>query len=139
MGLFSLFTGNLKDPVRGVAQVVSASAYAGRGMWQNCHLTLIVQADGVEPFRADWDGLVRSSRWPFPGMSLPVDVDRANPGRYEILWKEVDSHRDSAEQKADAIVASLRGRAAPRAVSRTSRRRLRRSSSRSRRCSPARR
>jgi hypothetical protein len=49
--------------VHGVAQVVSASSYRGDGIWQNGHMTLVVQAEGVEPLSAEWDGLVRSKRW----------------------------------------------------------------------------
>jgi Short C-terminal domain len=107
------FSRKLKDPVRGTAQVVSASSYRGDGVWQNCHLTLVVQAEGVEPFSAEWDGLVRSSRWPFPGMALPVDVDRVNPDRFEIRWKEIPSHRERAEEQADAMVEALEDGAAP--------------------------
>jgi hypothetical protein len=37
----------MTHPVRGTAQVVSCSANRGRGVYQNCHLQLVVSADGV--------------------------------------------------------------------------------------------
>jgi hypothetical protein len=106
MGLFSR---RMKDPVVGTAQVVSASAYRGDGIFQMCHMTLVIQAEGVEPFSVEKQGLVHNDKWPFPGMTVPVKIDRANPSRYELLWDEVESHRDSARRTADALAASLRG------------------------------
>ena len=49
MGLFS----RVRDPVRGTAQVNSASMHRGRGNWQTCRMTLVVQAEDVPPFSAD--------------------------------------------------------------------------------------
>ena len=106
MGFFSR---RMKDPVQGTAQVVSASAYRGDGIFQMCHMTLVIQADGVAPFSVEQQGLVHNKKWPFPGMTVPVKVDRSDPARYELQWDEVESHTDSARRTAEAIAASLRG------------------------------
>jgi hypothetical protein len=110
VGLFS--RSRLEDPVRGTAQVISASGYRGRGIWQSCHMTLVIQADGVAPFSAEFDGLVAGKKWPTPGITLPVDVDRANPGRFEIVWDEVEGSRDRSLALADVIAEAMRAKAA---------------------------
>jgi hypothetical protein len=62
MGLLGdLFGGSrIKDPVRGSAQVVSATGHHGRGIWQNCRMQLVVQADGVPATAVEHDALAHS-------------------------------------------------------------------------------
>ncbi len=49
------------------------------------------------------------NKWPFPGMVLPVSIDRADPSRFRIEWDEVQSGRDRGQQAAEAIAAAMRG------------------------------
>ena len=88
MGLLDSLFGDqrMSDPVRGSAQVVSCSANRGRGVYQNCHLQLVVQAEGVPARAVEQQTLVHRSRWPFHGMTLPATVDRANPNHVRIEW-----------------------------------------------------
>jgi hypothetical protein len=113
MGLFGdMFKGlRMKDPVRGQAQVVSCSAHRGDGTWENCEMQLVVQADGVPATSTRKSDMVRADRWPTPGMTLPVTVDRAKPERLKIEWGEIESSRDRGERTADAMAAMMRGEA----------------------------
>jgi hypothetical protein len=103
----------MKDPVRGQAQVVSCSGYRGDGTWENCSLQLVVQAEGVPATSTRKSDMVRADRWPTPGMTLPVTVDRAKPERVTIEWDEVESSRDRGARDADALAAMMRGEAPP--------------------------
>ena len=58
------------------------------------------------------DGMVAGhvdQRWPSPGMSLPVTVDRVDPQRVKIEWDDVASSRDRAQQTAEGMAAAMRG------------------------------
>jgi Short C-terminal domain len=111
MGLLdSLFGGgSMSDPVRGTAQVVSCSANRGRGVYQACHLELVVQAEGVPATAVQEETLVHRSKWPFPGMTLPATIDRANPTNVKIAWDELPDSRDRARQTAEGMAAAMRG------------------------------
>ena len=110
-GLFS-GTGGMSDPVPGVAQVISASAHRGRGVYQNCRMQLVVSADGVPATPVELHELVHNQRWPMPGTALPVTVDRADPSRVKVEWDQVQSSRDRSAAQAEAIAAQMRARAA---------------------------
>ncbi len=111
MGLFDkLFKGaNLQDPVRGTAQVVSCSGYRGDGVYQNGHMELVIQAEGISARAVQFQGLMHRDRWPHPGMVLPVSIDRADPSRFRIEWDEVQSGQARGQQAAEAIAAAMRG------------------------------
>jgi hypothetical protein len=112
MGLKDLLKGGgggMEDPVRGTAQVVSASMNRGRGILQMCDVQLVVQAEGVQPTAVAYRGLVHRDRWPMPGMVLPVTVDRADPQRVDIEWDEVESSKDRSRQSAEDLAAMMRG------------------------------
>jgi hypothetical protein len=112
MGLKDLLKGGdggMRDPVRGSAQVVSASMNRGRGILQMCDVQLVVQADGVQPTAVAYRGLVHRDRWPMPGMVLPVTVDRADPQHVDIEWDEVESSKDRTRRSAEDLAAAMRG------------------------------
>jgi hypothetical protein len=110
MGLLDSLFGDqrMSDPVRGSAQVVSCSTNRGRGVYQNCHLQLVVQAEGVPDRAVEQQTLVHRSRWPFPGMTLPATVDRANPTHVRVEWDELPDARDRARQTAEGMAAAMR-------------------------------
>jgi hypothetical protein len=101
--------GRMKDPVRGIAQVASATAHHGDGVWQNCRMNLVVQGEGIEPTAVEHSGIVRRSRWPTPGMVLPVTFDRNDPHRLKVEWDEVGSSRDRSRETAEGMAAAMRG------------------------------
>ena len=115
MGLFGdMFKGlRMKDPVSGQAQVVSSTAHRGDGIWQNCRMQLVVQGEGVPATSAERHELVHHQKWPMPGMTLPVTVDRADPRKFKIEWDEVQDSRDRAAANADALAAMMRGETPP--------------------------
>ena len=103
----------MKDPVRGQAQVVSCSMHTGEGIYTNCSMQLVVHAEGVPAVSMRRSDMVRADKWPSPGVTLPVTVDRADPERLKIEWDEVESARDRAERNSDALAAMMRGEAPP--------------------------
>ena len=99
MGLFK----RMQDPVRGTAQVASCNMPRSGSMYFNGDFELVVSAEGVPAtpvhFKSHW---VPVKRWPMPGQTLPITLDRANPERIEIHWKEVPSGQQQAERNRQA-------------------------------------
>ena len=93
MGLLGdMFKGaRMKDPVRGQAQVVSCSMNRGDGIWQNCHLQLVVQGQGVPATSVEHNELIHRNKWPSPGLALPITIDGSNPQKFKIEWDVQDS------------------------------------------------
>jgi hypothetical protein len=98
----------MKDPVRGTAQVVSCSTHPGDGIVQSCCMQLVVQADDVPAKAIEHTDDVDRQRWPSPGMTLPVTVDRADPQRLKVEWDETQSSSDRAQAAAENL-SSIRG------------------------------
>ena len=114
MGFFRRLLGGVGSPaiengLRGTAQVVSCSGYRGRGVWQSCHIQMVVQAEGVPATAVEIDTLAHNQRWPMPGMTLPVTIDPNNHQNVRIEWDEVQSSRDRSRLTAEALAASMRG------------------------------
>ena len=106
MGLFTRF----KDPVDGTAQVVAATAPAdGTTSYGNVSMTLVVQAEGIPTFSTEHGCMCRASRWPYPGATLPVTVERDKPTKLKVRWDEVATGKDQAQAQADAMVAAMSG------------------------------
>jgi len=115
MGLLGdMFKGaRMKDPVRGQAQVVSCSMNRGDGIWQNCHLQLVVQGEGVPATSVEHNELIHRSKWPSPGLALPITIDRSNPRKFKIEWDEVQDSRSRGAANAEAMAAMMRGDTPP--------------------------
>lgn len=114
MGLIGDWIGRVRigDPVPGTAQVVSCSQWVSdNASSANCGMTLVVHAEGIEPFSREYSCLVKPERWPFPGQALPVTVDRRNPQRMRVDWDRVETSDERARRQAHAMVAALRGQA----------------------------
>ena len=99
----------MSQPVRGTAQVVSATMPAEDATSANCTLNLVVSAEGLEPTAVEHTAMAKTKRWPGPGMTLPVTVDLADPSRLKIRWDEVQTNRESAQQQAEQIAEMMRG------------------------------
>ena len=104
MGLFR----KIKDPVEGVAQITAASGMpeAGTGA-ARCTMHLAVQVPGIDPYSAELTKIVRAKRWPIPGMTVPVTVDRRDPSRIEIDWDRVPTREELARQQNAQVVRAL--------------------------------
>lgn len=109
MGLFGdmLKGARMKDPVRGQAQVVTCTMWHG-GSSANCRMQLVVRGEGVPPTSVEHECMVRADRWPTPGITLPVRVDRADPERVKIQWDEVEGSRERGARNAEAMAATMR-------------------------------
>src|SRR3954447_22850965 len=112
-GLFG-GAGAMADPVRGVAQVIAANGYHGRGVYQSCSLQLVVSGDGVPAASIEHHTLIHRDRWPSPAASLPITGAGADPRRLRIEWNQVVTTHDRAAEQAEAVAAAMRpGAAAP--------------------------
>ena len=97
----------MQDPVRGSAQVVSASMPARGAVYASGSMELVVSAEGIPVTPVSHSGLYKSSRWPMPGQTLPITLDRANPQQIKIHWNEVPSSEQQAEQQAQQLAALM--------------------------------
>jgi hypothetical protein len=121
MSLFSrVFGKEMKDPIRGQAQVVAASI-PPRGVSgsSNCDLDLVVTVEGLEPYAhsmTSW--LTPTSKWPYSGQVLPVSIDRADPEHVKIEWDDVPSTDDVTFAEAERLAESMRtgGSATPEGI-----------------------
>jgi hypothetical protein len=107
---------NMADPVRGTATVVSSSDYrtvlgpatSMSGAWE-CSMTCVISADGVPAHSAHFDGDAPTARWPWPGIRLPITVDRADHSEWVVHWDEVPTAGEASQAAADTLAASMRG------------------------------
>jgi len=99
----------MSQPVRGTAQVVSASMPPYDATSANCSMSLVVSAEGLEPTPVDHTAMASVKRWPTPGTTLPVTVDLADPTRLKIHWDDVQTNRQSAMQQAEQMAEMMRG------------------------------
>jgi hypothetical protein len=103
-----LFRKKIADPVAGTLQVTSSSMPSPGAMAQNYHIRGVITGDGIEATAVEASGIVKSSRYPMPGASLPVTVSRSDPTRFKIEWDQVMSSGEQAEAVSEAMAASLR-------------------------------
>jgi len=99
----------MSQPVRGTAQVVSASMPPDDATSSNCLMSLVVSAEGLEPTPVEHTTMAKTKRWPTPGMALPVTVDLADPTRLKIHWGDVQTNRQSAKQQAEQMAEMMKG------------------------------
>lgn len=97
----------MKDPVDGVAQVVGSTQPPDSATSGNVNLTLVVRAEGVEATSIEHSCLAPTKKWPYPGETLPVTFDRADPDRLKIRWDDVPDSADVSKQQADALAAQI--------------------------------
>jgi hypothetical protein len=98
-----------KEPVEGSMHVVGATQPDPSRLRAPCHITYVIQAEGVEPFSGETEVECWTRQWPKPGEDLPVVFDRRHPQKVEIQWDRITSHAESARMHADQLAAELRG------------------------------
>ena len=99
----------MSQPVRGTAQVVSASMPPYEATSSNCSMSLVISAEGLEPTPVEHTAMASVKRWPTPGTTLPVTVDLADPTRLKIHWDDVQSNKESAMQQAEQMAEMMKG------------------------------
>jgi hypothetical protein len=97
----------MKDPVDGTAQVVGGTQPPDSATSANVNLTLVVQAEGVPAASIEHSCMAPTKKWPYPGHTLPVTFDRADPDRLKIRWDEVPEAGAQAKEQAEALAAQL--------------------------------
>jgi hypothetical protein len=97
----------MKDPVDGVAQVVGSTQPPDSATSGNVNLTLVVQGEGVSATTIEHSCLAPTKKWPYPGETLPVTFDRADPDRLKVRWDDVQDSSEVSRQQAEALAAQL--------------------------------
>lgn len=103
----------MRDPVRGEATVVSASAPSDEARHARCELVLVVRAADVPATTVQHTCIAETKRWPVCGATLPVTLDRADPTRLRIEWGEVPTVRQSGVGAAERFAAAARAASQP--------------------------
>jgi len=98
----------MRQPVSGTLLVTGISMPTESAIYHSARLTGVVSADGIPATAVTQSGLFRTSKWPRPGQSLPVIVDRANPSSFAIEWDKIEDNASSALGQAEAIAAAMR-------------------------------
>jgi hypothetical protein len=107
----------MTDRVEGSMHVVGCTALDAREMRAPCHITYVIQADGIEAFSGDQVFELWSNQWPTPGDDVPVVFERSDHARIDIQTDKIMTHADSARMHADELAAGLRaGTATPAAA-----------------------
>ena len=106
----------MKDKMRGHARVVACDSYHGHGVYQTCAMELVVQADGLPATPREHTEFVHHDKWPTPGMTVPVTIDRADHSKMYVEWGEVPDVRERAQAQAGALAEAMRGPSGPGAV-----------------------
>ena len=101
----------MSQPVRGTAQVVSASMPPYDATSANCSMHLVVSGEGLEPTPIEHTAMASVKRWPTPGVTLPVTVDLADPTRLKIHWDDVPTGDQTAMQQAEQMAEMMKGTA----------------------------
>jgi hypothetical protein len=70
---------HMSDPADGMLQLTSCSAGAYDAAYSNCRMQGVVTAPGLAPTAVEHVCLAPTRKWPQPGQTIPVVVDRADP------------------------------------------------------------
>jgi hypothetical protein len=100
MGLFNRMRG-ISEPVDAEFRIVACSNNSGGAVYENCTMDGVVSGPGFDPVPVHHTSMVTpTAKWPYPGVVLPVTVDREHPERLKINWDAVPSSRDVARALA---------------------------------------
>lgn len=103
---------SLSDPVRGSLKVVASSLPPDDAHASNYRLNGVVSGPGLTPTAVVKSGMARTAKWPMAGEDLPIEFERGDPTRFNILWDEVETG-DVVGKRAAELAAALMGGAPP--------------------------
>jgi hypothetical protein len=108
MGLRDAFRSmRMKDPVDCDAQVVSVSE-APHATHGTAVMNLVVQPPGMEAQSIECTSVPAPvAKWPSPGGTLPVTLDRADPSKCKVRWDDVPDSADIARAQAQQLAAQM--------------------------------
>jgi catechol 2,3-dioxygenase-like lactoylglutathione lyase family enzyme len=90
---------NTREYVYGNAHVHSASPPPAAGTTGRCELHLLINAKGIDGVAVRVrDPAVPVSKWPDQGATLPILVAAGDPRRVKVLWDEVRTHGEIADE-----------------------------------------
>lgn len=97
MGLFN----RIKDPVDAEYRLTSCSSSSPGAAYSNCRMEGVVTGPGVGPIAVEYNTLAApTKKWPQPGQTLPVTVDREDPTRLKVRWADMPTNRELGRQYA---------------------------------------
>jgi hypothetical protein len=101
-----LFEGKaVKDGIRGEAIVLAINAPTDDAARYQMSSELLVRTPHVESYEASPNLFVKREKWPIPGMTVPVAIDRNDRSHVQVLWDEVPER--TREEMQDALTAEL--------------------------------
>jgi hypothetical protein len=89
----------IQDPVKGWMHVVSCTTNKPDETPAPCHITYVVQAEGVGLFSGEQVFELWSDRWPSPCDDLPVVFDRTFTDHIRIQWDRLPTHAEYIRQQ----------------------------------------
>lgn len=105
MGLFGNRRKSGRDTIAGTAQVVAVHKPIERARYVNCKLDLVVHAAGITPYQAQVSKkMLRWNRVPQPGMTIPVEVDPANPTDVDVVWDDLPDHDEVIASRSQQLI-----------------------------------
>jgi hypothetical protein len=113
-GIFVLTALNSRSTseIEGTAHVSAISAPPSGVTHGRCRLNLVLYSKGINGVGIRIrDDRVPVAKWPDVGADLPVMITIDKPQRTRVLWDEVATHRESAEERARAREADERAAA----------------------------
>jgi hypothetical protein len=98
--------------IEGTAHVAAISAPPSGVTHGRCRLNLVLYSKGISGVGVRIrDDRVPVAKWPDVGADLPVMITIDKPQRTRVLWDEVATHRESAEERARGREADERAAA----------------------------
>ena len=99
----------IKDPVEGRMHVLSSTANNPDLMRTPCHITYVIQAEGVPEFSGARLFDLWCKQWPNPGDELPVVFDRQRTDRIQIQWHRIQTPAEQPAQRHTAATSPRTG------------------------------
>jgi hypothetical protein len=92
----------IKDPFEGWMHVVGCTAINPDVTRAPCHITYVIQAEGVGIFSGDQVFELQSDQWPHPCDDLPVVFDRNRTENIQIQWDRLPTHAECLKQQINS-------------------------------------
>jgi hypothetical protein len=101
--VLSALNSRATSEIEGTAHVLSVSAPPSGVTHGRCRLNLVLYGKGINGVGVKIrDAAVPVAKWPDAGTDLPVMISIDKPQRSRVLWGDVPTHREAAEQRARA-------------------------------------
>ena len=101
--VLSALNSRATSEIEGTAHVLSASAPPSGVTHGRCRLNLVLYGKGIDGVGVKIrDAAVPVAKWPDAGTELPVMISIDKPQRSRVLWGDVATHREAAEERARA-------------------------------------